>query len=50
MNLEEGESRGRKKAGPLTHDDGHRVSQMQGDNFAHINRVFKDSLTQSVSD
>ena len=31
MNLEEGESRGRKKAWPLTHDDGHRVSQMQGE-------------------
>ena len=26
-----GESGGRKKVGPLTHDEGHRVSQMQGE-------------------
>lgn len=31
MNLEEGESGGRKKVGPLTHDEGHRASQMQGE-------------------
>lgn len=30
MNLEEGEGLGEKKAGPLTPDEGHRVSQVQG--------------------